>query len=151
MVTRGVAYKARIVYNITTQGKDVKTYQWMASATDRVGNTGEADKDRFDLTVDTLKPWVSEARTGISYDVSKDREVRNRSYIALTFINYDEDRDFRGAEDPIMASSLDVRDFIVEGFDVEDIIQPDVVDKDDPRRRISMAKESVRILGLACT
>ena len=61
----------------------------MASATDRVGNTGKADKDRFDLIVDTLKPWVSEARTGISYNVSKNREVRDRSYIALTFVNGD--------------------------------------------------------------
>ena len=60
----------------------------MVSAKDRVGNKGEANsKKRFDLTVDTLAPWVSEARTGISYDVDKNKEVRNRSYIALTFIN----------------------------------------------------------------
>ena len=129
MVTRGVAYEARIVYNIVGQGKAVKAYQWMASATDRVGNTGKADKDRFDLVVDTLKPWVSEARTGISYNVSKDMEVRDRSYIALTFVN---GMDNMGkSEDPIAASSLDVRDFIVEGFEVMDIIQPErITDKD---------------------
>ena len=134
MVTRGVAYEANIVYNITTQGKNVKAYQWMASATDRVGNTGKADKDRFDLIVDTLKPWVSEARTGISYNVSKNREVRDRSYIALTFVN-GEDNVGDVVEDPIAASSLDVRDFIVEGFEVLDIIQPErITDKNKDGR-----------------
>ena len=154
MVTRGVAYEARIVYNITTQGKTVTAYQWMASATDRVGNTGKADKDRFDLIVDTLKPWVSEARTGISYNVSKNTEVRNRSYIALTFVNGIEG----DLEDQIAASSLDVRDFIVEGFEVLDIVQPErITDKDktveakdidgekigrDPRSRLYLELDS---------
>ncbi len=127
LVERGVAYEANIVYNITTQGTEVLEYEWVASARDRVGNEGEANsKKRFDLTIDTDKPQVSEARTGISYDVGKNREVRDRSYIALTFIN-----GVTNDEDPIATETLDVRDFIVEGYEVVDIIHPELIDDDD--------------------
>ena len=126
MVERGIAYEANIVYNITTQGTDVKKYQWMVEAWDRVGNKGQANKNRFDLTVDTDKPQVLEARTGISYDVDDSEEVRNRSYIALTFVNGE-----TGGEDPIAASTLDVRDFIIAGYEVLDIIQPELIDDDE--------------------
>ena len=123
-VARGTAYKANIVYYITDQLTNVLEYQWMVSAKDRVGNKGEANsKKRFDLTIDTVAPQVSVARTGISYDVDKNKEVRNRNYIALTFTNDD-----GGAEDPIATSTLDVRDFIVEGFEVVDIIHPELLD-----------------------
>ena len=102
-------------------------YQWMVSAKDRVGNKGEANsKKRFDLTIDTVAPQVSVARTGVSYDVDKNREVRNRNYIALTFTN--DALETRGDEDPIATSTLDVRDFIVEGFEVVDIIHPELLD-----------------------
>ena len=123
MVTRGTAYKANIVYYITGQDTNVLKYQWMVTAKDRVGNEGKASKNRFDLTIDTVAPQVSVARTGISYDVDKNKEVRNRNYIALTFTN-----DEGGAEDPIATSTLDVRDFIVEGFEVVDIIHPELLD-----------------------
>ena len=131
MVERGVAYEANIVYNITDQLENVFGYQWMVSATDRVGNTGDASKERFDLTVDTMAPQVSEARTGISYDVDKNRETRDRSYIALTFVNAEKDGTRRSGEDPILASTLDVRDFVIAGYEVVDIIQPDVIGKKD--------------------
>ena len=110
----------------------------MASATDRVGNKGKADKNRFDLTVDTLAPWVSEARTGISYDVDDNEEIRDRSYIALTFVN-DEDGT---VEDSIAASTLDVRDFIIAGYEVLDIIQPELLDdeKKDGEYKVKDAK-----------
>ena len=110
----------------------------MATATDRVGNKGKADKNRFDLTVDTLAPWVSEARTGISYDVDDNEEIRDRSYIALTFVN-DEGGD---VEDSIAASTLDVRDFIIAGYEVLDIIQPELLDdeKEDGEYKVKDAK-----------
>ena len=179
MVVRGVAYEANIDYNLAGHGKAVEAYQWMASATDRVGNEGKADKDRFDLTVDTLAPRVSEARTGISYDMSKNKEIRNRSYIALTFVNDDDGKGVGGGtEDPILASTLDVRDFIIDGYEVEEVIQPErITDKDkmvmakdidgedfgigrDPRSRVYLKLDSelgsaetprIQILGGAVT
>ena len=60
--------------------------------------------------------------------MDKNKEVRNRNYIALTFINYDDDDGREEDEDPIATSTLDVRDFIVEGFEVVDIIHPELLD-----------------------
>jgi hypothetical protein len=140
-VVRGVAYEANIVYYITTQGKDVLGYQWMVSAKDRVGNKGEANsKKRFDLIIDTVAPQVSVARTGVSYDVDKNKEVRNRNYIALTFTNGD-----GGDEDPIATSTLDVRDFIVEGFEVVDIIHPELLDDEKKADGEYKVKDAVGI------
>ena len=92
---------------------------------------GTRDDERFDLTVDTMAPQVSVARTGISYDVDKNKETRDRSYIALTFVNAEKDGTRRSGEDPILASTLDVRDFVIAGYEVVDIIQPDVIGKND--------------------
>ena len=63
-------------------------------------------------------------------------------------------------EDPIAASSLDVRDFIVEGFEVVDIIQPErITDKDrrsvaktiDAKDRAFDGRRCRETHGLACT
>ena len=104
----------------------------MASATDRVGNTGKADKDRFDLVVDTLKPWVLRGAHG--YLLQRVQEPGG-SEPELHRADVRQRENGRGSvEDPIAASSLDVRDFIVEGFEVVDIIQPErITDKDKDR------------------
>ena len=86
---------------------------WQLIATDRAGNTAETeandDRDEFKLTVDVSSPEFEDARTGISYDPDKKREIVNRSYIAVTFKDSD-------SLDPV--KDIDPSKFLVEDAEV---------------------------------
>ena len=85
--------------------------EWWLTAFDRVGNKTVSDAESKDnqqdyvITVDTVKPELSEARTGVAFSASRKREVVNRSSIALTF-----------GDDELDA--VDASDFRVEGYEV---------------------------------
>ncbi len=103
-------------------------HKWQLSATDRAGNNAKTDSDpaksgdqEFSLTVDVSSPEFEEARTGISYDTSKKREIVDRSYIAVTF------KDARGSLDAVR--NVDPTKFLVEDAEVVDFIH--LSDKSD--------------------
>ena len=103
-------------------------HKWQLSATDRAGNNAKTDSDpaksgnqEFSITVDVSSPEFEEARTGISYDTSKKREIVDRSYIAVTF------KDARGGLDAV--KNVDPSKFLVEDAEVVDFIH--LADKSD--------------------
>ena len=92
---------------------------WYLQATDRAGNTARTDSNSskdddqdFSLIVDVASPEFKDARTGISYDPDKNKEIVNRSYIAVTF----EDTESLDAVMNIDASKFLVEDTEVVGF-----------------------------------
>ncbi len=89
---------------------------WYLEAKDRAGNTARTDADAsesgdqdYTLTVDVSSPEFRDARTGISYDPSKKKEIVDRSSIALTF------EDMRGLD---ALSAVDADKFLVEDAEV---------------------------------
>ncbi len=107
---------------------------WYLEATDRAGNEARTDADPgkdgpqdFSLTVDVATPEFRDARTGISYDPDKKREIVDRSYIAVTF------KDINGL-DAVM--NVDADRFRVEDAEVVGFIHlsdGDDCDNDDPK------------------
>ncbi len=96
---------------------------WHLMATDRAGNTARTDSDSdksgpqdFTLTVDVSNPEFRSARTGISYDTSKGREVVDRSSIAIIFEEGD------GSLDSVQ--NIDADKFLVDGVEVTGFVQP---------------------------
>ena len=92
---------------------------WYLEATDRAGNTERTDSNSgkdgdqdFSLIVDVASPEFRDARTGISYDPDKKKEIVNRSYIAVTF----EDTGGRDAVKDVDHSKFLVEDAEVVGF-----------------------------------
>ncbi len=115
----GVSY----FLDMARTGVDEAPHQWQLSATDRAGNTSMTDGDSdepgdnpFTLIVDVSSPEFKDARTGISFDEDKRREVVDRSSIAVTFndrvSNYD------------AVTNVDVEKFLVEGNTVVGYVQP---------------------------
>ncbi len=93
---------------------------WYLEATDRAGNTDRTDSSAskdgdqdFSLTVDVSSPEFRDARTGISYDPDKKKEIVDRSYVAVTF------EDAEGL-DAVM--NIDHSKFLVEDAEVVGVI-----------------------------
>ncbi len=108
----GVSYFLDMAVTNVSEGSN----PWYLQATDRAGNTDRTDSSAskdgdqpFSLTVDVSSPEFRDARTGISYDSDKKKEVVNRSYIAVTF----EDAD---SLDAVM--NIDHTKFLVEDAEV---------------------------------
>ncbi len=120
---KGVAYDL----DMRLVGKGFDTYYWQVTAKDRVGNMAVTDADEetsgpkepFSFNVDNAKPIADTTRTGVGYEAGKG-EIRSRSWIALNFVN---DNDEGGA-DRIDASTVAASDFTVEGHTVMDAIVP---------------------------
>ncbi len=131
--TRGVEY----TLDMTLTGKGFGTYHWQVTARDRVGNsvTTDGDEDEkgkqpYSFKVDDADPEVTLARTGIGYEPGEG-EFRNRSWIALHFVNGDD----RGGDDRIRSSTVEADEFTVEGNTVINAISPTdkpVCKDDDP-------------------
>ena len=93
--------------------------EWKLEATDRVGNTTETKDQNSDasgyqgyrITVDTGKPVLSDARTGIAFSESKKKEVVDRSSVAVTL------QDGQAGGDESL-SAVDHNDFRVAGHAV---------------------------------
>ena len=93
--------------------------EWKLEATDRVGNTTETRDQNSDasgyqgyrITVDTGKPVLSDARTGIAFSESKKKEVVDRSSVAVTL------QDGQAGGDESL-SAVDHNDFRVAGHAV---------------------------------
>ena len=93
--------------------------EWKLEATDRVGNTTETRDQNSDasgyqgyrITVDTGKPVLSDARTGIAFSESKKKEVVDRSSVAVTL------QDGQAGDDESL-SAVDHNDFRVAGHAV---------------------------------
>ena len=91
---------------------------WNLDARDRVGNRTISDADSskdddqdYTITVDTGKPTLSLARTGVAFSASKKKEVVDRKSIAVTLRNGD-----GGVDDDL--SAVDHTDFRVAGHAV---------------------------------
>ncbi len=100
---------------------------WYLKATDRAGNTARTDADpskdddqAFNLVVDVSSPEFRDARTGISYDPDKKKEIVDRSFIAVTFEDI-------GGPDAVM--NVDADKFLVEDAEVVGVIH--LSDKSD--------------------
>lgn len=91
--------------------------EWRLTAVDRVGNQTISDaeskdgKQDYKITVDTGKPTLSGARTGVAFSVSKKKEVVDRSSVAVSLKNGD-------AGGPDDLSAVDHNDFRVDGHAV---------------------------------
>ena len=102
----GRAYSMDVSLQISEGDND-----WRLTASDRVGNKTVADAETKDnqqdytITVDTVKPVLTKARTGVAFSASRKKEVVDRSSIALTF-----------ADDEV--DSVDASDFRVDGYEV---------------------------------
>ena len=108
----GVSY----FLDMAVSGVGAGSNPWYLQATDRAGNTARTDADPgkdddqdFSLIVDISSPEFRDARTGISYDPDKKKEIVDRSYIAVTF------EDDRG---PDAVQNIDADKFLVEDADV---------------------------------
>ncbi len=87
----GVAY----VFTASGAGTDEGPYLYQLRARDRAGNWASTDAvadeddneadEPYVFRVDDTDPALSRARTGISYDTTKNMEKVDRSYIALEF------------------------------------------------------------------
>ncbi len=130
---RGVTYDL----DMRLVGQGFGRYYWMITARDRVGNMAVTDSDEdepgpqpYSFTVDDEGPDVPEegARTGVGYEAGKG-EFRDRSWIALEFVNKD-----AGTADRIDAGTVEPGDFTVEGHTVMSVVVPsDKKDcEDDP-------------------
>lgn len=90
---------------------------WRLTARDRVGNQTISDAESKDgkqdyiITVDTGKPTLSGARTGVAFSASKKKEVVDRSSVAVSLKNGD-------AGGPDDLSAVDHNDFRVAGHAV---------------------------------
>ena len=100
------------------------THYWRLTATDRAGNTTSTDSDSdesgpqpFELVVDVASPEFKDARTGISFDESKKREIVDRSSIAVTFTDRNSNFD--------AVRNVDIAKFLVEDNTVVGYVQPD--------------------------
>ena len=112
----GVSY----FLDMAVSNVDPGSNPWYLEATDRAGNTERTDADPgkdgdqdFNLVVDVSSPEFRDARTGISYDPDKKKEVVNRSYIAVTF------EDISG---PDAVMNVDADKFLVEDAEVVGVI-----------------------------
>lgn len=91
--------------------------EWRLTAVDRVGNQtisdaeGKDGKQDYKITVDTGKPTLSGARTGVAFSASKKKEVVDRSSVAVSLKNGD-------AGGPDDLSAVDHNDFRVAGHAV---------------------------------
>ncbi len=120
MIEQGKAYRLALSYNAALSG----LYEWQLAAVDRVGNASYTDANAntgnyqpYELTIDNASPDIVAARTGITYDHKAEKEITDRSFIALTFQN-----DGTGAPDDIDHDSIDYTRFLVEpGEDAEPI------------------------------
>ncbi len=128
----GVSYDLDMAITSVTEG----SHDWYLSATDRAGNKTQTDSDSdesgpqpFVLIVDVSNPEFRSARTGISYDLDKGREIADSSSIAVIF----EERD--GSFDSVM--NVDVDKFLVDGVAVTGFVQPasKVVCKNTPPKK----------------
>ena len=130
--TRGVEY----ALDMTLTGNGFGTYHWQVTAKDRVGNsvTTDGDEDEkgkqpYSFKVDDADPEVTLARTGIGYEPGEG-EFKDRSWIALHFMNEDQ-----GGDDRIRSSTVEADEFTVEGNTVINAISPTdkpVCKDDDP-------------------
>ena len=115
----GVSYFLDMTVTDRTGG----VHYWQLSATDRAGNNAMTDGDAddsgdqpFTLVVDTAAPEFKDARTGISFDEDKRREVVDRSSIALTFNDRDSNYD--------AVMNVDIEKFLIEGNTIVGYVQP---------------------------
>ena len=120
---KGVSYDL----DMRLVGQGFGKYSWQITAKDRVGNMAITDSDdeetgaqAFSFTVDNDSPKVPEegARTGIGYKAGEG-EFRDRSWIALTFVN-----DKNGGADRIDGGTVAPSDFTVEGHTVTNVLVP---------------------------
>ena len=112
----GVSYFLDMAVTTVSEGSN----PWYLQAKDRAGNTartdsnpGKEDDQDFTLIVDVSSPEFTSARTGISYDPDKNKEIVNRSYIAVTF--KDDYSNFDAVKD-VDADKFLVEDAEVVGF-----------------------------------
>ena len=115
----GVSY----FLDMAITGVNEGSHGWHLMATDRAGNTTQTDSDSdksgpqdYTLVVDVSNPEFRSARTGISYNLDKGREVSDPSSIALIFEEGD------GGFDSVQ--NIDVDKFLVEDVEVTGFIQP---------------------------
>ena len=113
MIERGVAYRLGLSYNAPQAGE----LNWQLVAVDRVGNVSYTDADinkpnnlPYTLTIDNDPPIIVAAHTGITYDDKKNVEVKDRSFIAVTFQN---DGTF-GSPDALDPASVDPSRFLLD-------------------------------------
>ena len=135
MIEEGVAYRLGLNYNAGGSSN----WNWQLVAVDRVGNASYSDADvnksasqPYTLTIDNDPPIIVAARTGVTYNSKDHEEVKDRSFIALTFHN-----DNRGgSSDALDSESVDASRFLLEpAADAEPISVVDVLhsnDKSDP-------------------
>ena len=136
VIEEGGAYRLRLNYNAGISG----SWKWQLVAVDRVGNASYSDADAnkpasqpYTLTIDNDPPIIVAARTGVTYSNKDHEEVKDRSFIALTFHN-----DNRGgSSDALDPASIDPARFLLEAEeDAEPITVVDVLhstDKSDPK------------------
>ena len=135
VIEEGVAYRLGLNYNAGGSSN----WKWQLVAVDRVGNASYSDADvnksasqPYTLTIDNDPPIIVAARTGVTYNSKDHEEVKDRSFIALTFHN-----DNRGgSSDALDSESVDASRFLLEpAADAEPISVVDVLhsnDKSDP-------------------
>ena len=135
MIEEGVAYRLGLNYNAGGSSD----WKWQLVAVDRVGNASYSDADvnksasqPYTLTIDNDPPIIVAARTGVTYNSKDHKEVKDRSFIALTFHN-----DNRGgSSDALDSESIDAARFLLEpAADAEPISVVDVLHSTDKTNR----------------
>ena len=131
VIEQGVAYRLGLNYNAGGSSN----WKWQLVAVDRVGNASYSDADvngsasqPYTLTIDNDPPIIVAARTGVTYNSKDHEEVKDRSFIALTFHN-----DNRGgSSDALDSESVDASRFLLEpAADAEPISVVDVLHSND--------------------
>ena len=133
VIEEGVAYRLGLNYNAGGSS----SWNWQLVAVDRVGNASYSDADvnkpasqPYTLTIDNVPPIMAGARTGVTYNSKDHKEVKDRSFIALTFHN-----DNRGGSSDALDSELiDAARFLLEAeADAEPISVVDVLHSTDKK------------------
>ena len=104
VIEQGVAYRLGLNYNAGGSS----SWNWQLVAVDRVGNASYSDSNvnapasqPYTLTIDNDPPIIVAARTGVTYNSKDHKEVKDRSFIALTFHN-----DNRGGSSDALDSEI---------------------------------------------
>ena len=119
--------RAGVAYSFSASGADKGngSYLYRLRARDRAGNWTVTDADdttpvtdeAFVFRVDNVDPYLSQVRTGITWDSDKDREKVDRSYVALEFTG--------GADgDPDALGDVDTDNITVVGYTIVGFIRP---------------------------
>ncbi len=119
--------RAGVAYSFSASGADKGNgpYLYQLRARDRAGNWTVTDADDttpvtdepFVFRVDNVDPYLSQVRTGITWDADNDREEVDRSYIALEFTG-----GANGNADAL--GDVDTGNITVVGYNIVGFIRP---------------------------